>query len=121
MPASEVVSQSLTLDELRRIAELQQEDLQREANQGIRKKDWEQGIGALRAKEAVSEFIRLCEQRVQMYVQHELRQAERRERRKPGSNITTLPPSSPAVRKRQTKQGADPDTLPGWARDRVKA
>jgi hypothetical protein len=40
---------TLSLDELREIAESQAEDLQRQANQGIRKKDWEQGIGALAA------------------------------------------------------------------------
>jgi hypothetical protein len=60
---------SLSLDELREIAESQQEDLQGQANQGIRKKDWEQGIGTLAAIDAVKEFIRLCEQRAQMYAQ----------------------------------------------------
>ena len=115
MPTREGVP-TLSLDELREIAESQQEDLQRVANQGIRKKDWEQGIGALASIDAVREFIRLCEQRAGMYARYE----DAKARLKAGAKITTLPPASPAVRKRQTKQGADPDTLPGWARERVK-
>lgn len=112
---------TLSLDDISKIAEDIQEDLQREANQGIRKKDWEQGIGALRAKEAIGEFLRTCEMRAGMYAESERRIAERAERRKVGTNVTRLPSPVPAVRKRQTKQGADPDTLPGWARERVKA
>jgi hypothetical protein len=120
MPVNETASPSLSLDDLRKIAEDLQEDLQRKANQGIRKKDWEQGIGALASIDALGEFIRICEIRAGMYADAERRIAERSARRKPGSNITTLPPSSPAVRKRQTKQGTDPADLPGWARERVK-
>jgi hypothetical protein len=110
----------LSLDELRKIADDLREDLQRQANQGIRKKDWEQGIGSLASMEAVGEFIRLCEQRARMNADIEQRVVERAERRKPGSNVTRLPAPVPAVRKRQTKQGADPDTIPGWARERMK-
>jgi hypothetical protein len=110
----------LSLDDLRQIAEGQQEDLQRQVNQGMRKKDWEQGVAALGGMEAVAEFLRLCEQRAGMYAQHEARQVERRARRKPGSNITTLPPSSPAVRKR-IKTGVPPEEQPGWSTERIKA
>lgn len=111
---------SLSLDDLRKIASDLTDDLQRKANQGIRKKDWEQGIGSLASMEAVNEFLRICEQRAMMYAEHEKRAVERVARRKPGSNITSLPVPVSAVRKRQ-KTGADPDTLPGWARERVKA
>jgi hypothetical protein len=113
-------SPSLALEDLRRMAKDLKEDLQRKANQGIRKKDWEQGIGSLAGIEAIEELERLCEQRAHMLADAEQRITERMERRKPGSNITTLPPSSPAVRKRQ-KTGAAPDEMPGWARERVKA
>jgi hypothetical protein len=90
--------------------------LQRKANQGIRKKDWEQGIGALASIDALQEFIRLCEMRAQMYARYE----DKKARRKAGAKITTLPDPTPAVRKRQTKQGVDPADLPGWARERIK-
>jgi hypothetical protein len=110
---------ALSLDELNELAESLQEDLQRQANQGIRKKDWEQGIGALAAIEAVREFIRLCEIRVGMYANYEAQRAEKRERRKPGSNLTALPAPASAVRKR-IKTGVPPEDLPGWARERVK-
>jgi hypothetical protein len=111
---------SLSLDELRKIADDLTDDLQRKANQGIRKKDWEQGIGSLASMEAVNEFLRICEQRAMMYVEHEKRIVERVARRKPGSNITSLPAPVSAVRKRQ-KTGVPPEELPGWARERVKA
>jgi hypothetical protein len=105
---------SLTLDELRRIAADKKEDLQRQANQGIRKKDWEQGIGALAAKEAIDDFIYQCEIVAGMYAEA-LRKVERR---KP-SNVTSLPSPAPIVRKRlkpSEKPDIDPATLPGWAR-----
>jgi hypothetical protein len=105
---------------LRKIADDLTDDLQRKANQGIRKKDWEQGIGSLASMEAVNEFLRRCEQRAMMHVEHEKRALERVARRKPGSNVTSLPVPVSAVRKRR-KTGVDPETLPDWARERVKA
>ena len=110
---------TLSLDDLRDMAESLQEDLQRKANQGIRKKDWEQGIGSLAAIDAVQEFVRLCEIRVGMYANYEARKAEKRERRKPGSKITALPTPAAALRKR-VKTGVPETELPGWARERVK-
>ena len=111
---------TLSLDDLRDMAESLQEDLQRKANQGIRKKDWEQGIGSLAAIDAVGEFIRLCEIRVGMYANYEAQRAEKRERRKPGTNLTALPTPASAVRKR-IKTGVPDGDLPGWAREKVKA
>src|SRR5208337_5456605 len=110
---------TVSLDDLRRMAGDLKEDLQRKANQGIRKKDWEQGIGSLASMEAIEEFIRLCEQRARIYADHEARIVERRERRKPGSKITSLPAPASAIRKRE-RTGVDPADLPGWARERVK-
>jgi len=46
---------SLSLDELRKIADDLTDDLQRKANQGIRKNDWEQGIGSLASMEGVND------------------------------------------------------------------
>jgi len=51
---------SLTVDEIARIIADQKDDLQRQANQGIRKKDWEQGIGALASMEALDTFLYNC-------------------------------------------------------------
>lgn len=48
---------SLTLDEIRKLAADMKENLQREANQGIREKDFEQGIGALASMEAIDTFV----------------------------------------------------------------
>jgi hypothetical protein len=119
MPSHEGVP-TLSLDELREMAELQCENLQRKVNQGVLKNDLQQGICALGGVEAVKEFIRICEQRVGMYAQHEARIAERRAKRKPGHNITTLPPSSPAVRKR-VKTGVPVEDQPAWSTERKKA
>jgi hypothetical protein len=110
----------LSLDDLRQIADGLKDDLQRQANQGIRKKDWEQGIGSLASMEAVAEFLRLCETRAHMLADAENRIEERRQRRKPGTNLTTLPPSSPAVRKR-IKTGVPSEDQPGWSTERIKA
>ncbi len=115
MPNAQGVSPSLTLDELRRLATDLKEDLQRKANQGIRKKDWEQGISSLASMEAIDEFLYTCELRARVYAATERESP----RRKPGANVTTLPQPSTVVRKR-VKTGADPETLPGWARERVK-
>jgi hypothetical protein len=118
MSSREGTSLSLTMEELRSIADGLRDDLQRQANQGIRKKDWEQGIGSLASMEAVTEFLRICEQRARAYAEVEDRQTERRQRRA-GANVTSLPAPSPAVRKR-VKSAVDPADLPGWARERVK-
>jgi len=109
----------LSLDDLRKIADDLTDDLQRKANQGIRKKDWEQGIGSLASMEAVNEFLRVCEQRAQMYAERDRVAVERRARRKPGSNITSLPVPVSAVRKRK-KTDVEPVPVAGW-RERVKA
>lgn len=57
----------LSLDELRDVAEQVTEDLQREANQSIRKKDWEQGMSALGGMEAIKTFVYACELRAGAY------------------------------------------------------
>ena len=119
MPSREGVPM-LSLEDLEKIAADLQDEFQRQVNQAVLKKDWEQGIGGLAGKDAVGQFLRSCELRARMYAEGEQRATERAERRKPGTNVTRLPTPVPAVRKRQTKQGADPDTLPGWARERMK-
>ena len=111
---------TLSLDDLQKIASDLKEDLQRQVNQGMRKKDWEQGVAALGGMEAVGEFLRVCEIRAGMYANYEAQRAEKRERRKPGSNLTTLPPSSPAVRKR-IKTGVPIEEQPAWSTERKKA
>jgi hypothetical protein len=50
----------LTMEEIRAIAADVKEDLQRQANQGIRKKDWEQGIGSLASMEAILSTTARC-------------------------------------------------------------
>jgi len=109
MSSREGLSPSLTLDELRRLAADLKEDLQRKANQGIRKKDWEQGIGSLASMEAIDQFLYQCELRARVYA------APEAARRKPGAKVTTLPQPSTVIRKR-VKTGVPPEELPHWGR-----
>lgn len=48
---------TLTLGRIRELAQQKKDSLQLEANQGIRKKDFEQGIGALASIEAVNDLV----------------------------------------------------------------
>jgi hypothetical protein len=50
----------LTLEEIRAIVRNMKDDYQRQANQGIRKRDWEQGVGALGSMEACDSFLHSC-------------------------------------------------------------
>jgi hypothetical protein len=92
----------LSLEELRAIAKDVKENLQREANQGIRKKDWEQGVGALAAMEAIDSFLYNCSLRAGEFAP--LRAAERQsllpKRKGKRGAVTELPAPVPVVRKR---------------------
>ena len=48
---------TLTLERIKEIAQQKKESLQLEANQGIRKKDFEQSMGALASIEAIDDFL----------------------------------------------------------------
>lgn len=94
----------LTLEEIRAIVDDLKEDYQRQANQGIRKKDWEQGVGALASMEACDSFLFNC--RLRSGEESPDRAQQRREalgasapKRKRGA-VTELPAPSPVVRKR---------------------
>jgi hypothetical protein len=105
MSSREGVPLVLTLDEIRAIAADVKEDLQRQANQGIRKKDWEQGIGSLASMEAIDNFVYNCSLRAGEFSPERAAQRERLlgdpsiKKRKRGA-VTELPAPVPAVRKR---------------------
>ena len=67
MPSRKGDSLSLSIEEIERIALDTKEDLQRQANQGIRKKDWEQGVGALASMEAIDNFVYSCRMRAGVF------------------------------------------------------
>ncbi|SRR6266852_6632331 len=115
MSQHEGVSPSLTLDDLYELRDLLKDDLQRQANQGIRKKDWSQGIGALASMEAIDNFIYTCELRARMYAPR----VETTPRRKTGASVTSLPQPTPVVRKREKLSPASADDMPGWAREKL--
>jgi hypothetical protein len=60
MSRREGVSLCLSIEEIERIAAHLKEDLQQQGNQGMRKKDWEQGISALASMECLDNFIYNC-------------------------------------------------------------
>lgn len=93
----------LSLEELREIAVRIKEDLQRQANQGIRKKDWEQGVGALASMEAIDSFLYAASLRAGEYspVAAERHQSPGvLKKKKRGAKITQLPVPVPLIRKR---------------------
>lgn len=90
----------LSLDELREIAKDFKDDLQRQANQGIRKKDWEQGIGSLASMEAVGELVRLCEQRAGQFSPERAEERAKLLPAKKQKRVHELPAAVPIVRKR---------------------
>lgn len=49
----------ISIEEIESAAAGLKDDLQRKANQGIRKKDWEQGIGSLASMQAIDDFVYL--------------------------------------------------------------
>ncbi len=60
MSRGEGVSLCLSIGEIERIAAHLKEDLQQQANQGIRKKDWGQAIGSLASMECLDNFTYNC-------------------------------------------------------------
>src|SRR5216683_3404840 len=98
----------LTLEEIRAIASDMKEDYQRQANQGIRKKDWEQGVGALASMEALESFVYNCSLRAGEFAPQT---AERRQRifdtapkKRKREAVTELPSPVSVVRKRMVGQ-----------------
>ena len=98
----------LTLEEIRAIVRSMKDDYQRQANQGIRKKDWEQGVGALASMEAVDSFLYNCSLRAGEFAPVK---AEARERlfkpphkKRTRGQVTELPAPSPVVRKRAVSE-----------------
>ena len=82
------------------------EGLQRQANQGIRKKDWEQGIGSLASIEAIDNFVYNCSLRAGEFSPERAEQRERLlvdPKRKRGA-VTELPAPASVVRKRMVGQ-----------------
>jgi hypothetical protein len=98
----------LTLEELKEIAADVKENLQRAANQGIRKKDWEQGIGSLASIEAIETFLYNCSLRAGEFAPARAEQRQRlfnppQKKRKRGA-VTELPAPVPVVRKRAVSE-----------------
>jgi hypothetical protein len=98
----------LTLEELRAIAADLKENYQREANQGIRKKDFEQGVGALASMEAVDSFLYNCSLRAGEFAPVRAEQRERLfkppQKKRTRGQVTELPAPSPVVRKRAVSE-----------------
>jgi hypothetical protein len=99
----------LSLEELKAIATDVKENLQREANQGIRKKDWEQGVGALASMEAIDTFLYNCSLRAGEFAPEKAESRKRlfnpppEKKRKRGA-VTELPSPVSVVRKRVVGQ-----------------
>ena len=106
MSSREGVPLVLTLEEIRAIAADLTEDYQRQANQGIRKKDWEQGVGALASMECIEHFVYACSLRAGEFSpataekRHEILAPKKRKR----GQVTELPAPSPVVRKRAVSE-----------------
>lgn len=92
----------LSVAELREIAVRIKEDLQRQANQGIRKKDWEQGVGALASMEAIDNFLYAASLRAGEYspATAERHQSPGVLKKKKRGAVTELPAPVPLIRKR---------------------
>jgi hypothetical protein len=108
MSSREGVPLVLTLEEIRAIVHDMKEDYQRQANQGTRKKDWEQGIGALASMEALDSFLYNCSLRAGQFSPVRAEQREKLfgappKKHKRGA-ITELPAPSPVVRKRAVSE-----------------
>jgi hypothetical protein len=99
----------LSLEELKAIAKDVKDNLQREANQGIRKKDWEQGIGSLASMEAIDVFLYNCSLRAGEFAPEKAESRQRlfnpppEKKRKRGA-VTELPAPVSAIRKRMGGQ-----------------
>ena len=92
----------LTLEEVREIVRDMKEDYQRQANQGIRKKDWEQGVGALASMEALESLVYNCGLRAGEFspAREEKRRRDLPVRKQKRGVVTELPSPVGVVRKR---------------------
>jgi hypothetical protein len=110
MSSREGVPLLLTLEEIREIAADLKEDYQRQANQGIRKKDWEQGVGALASMECIEHFVYACSLRAGEFApataekRHEILGAPPSTKKRKRGAVTELPAPVSVVRKRVLSQ-----------------